>query len=101
LPPESLRSPVPASVIARSLGLPASTIQRRVNEMIRSGKLIRKAGGLMVSESALNAKPIVDHSRTSTDHTRQIFNRLAAGGFRFDDPASCYLDGRPEAVAFY
>jgi DNA-binding Lrp family transcriptional regulator len=101
LPPESMRAPVPASVIARALGLPASTIQRRVNEMIARGQMLRKSGGLMASESVLNARPVVEKSRTSTDHTRQIFTRLAAGGFRFDDPASCYLDGRPALVAFY
>lgn len=101
LPSESMRAPVPASAIARALGLPASTIQRRVNDMIRRGQLLRKAGGLMVSESALNAQPAVESSRTSTDHTRQIFTRLAAGGFRFDDPASCYIDARPALVPFY
>jgi predicted transcriptional regulator len=101
LPPESMRAPVPASAIARALGLPPSTIQRRVNEMIQRGQLLRKAGGLMASESALNSQPVVENSRTSTDHTRQIFKRLAAGGFRFDDPASCYLDGRPDPVPFY
>jgi hypothetical protein len=100
LPPESLRVPVPASAIARALGLPASTIQRRVNDMIRAGKLLRKAGGLMVTEAALNAQPAIEDSRTSTDHTRQIFTRLAAGGFRFDDPARCYIDGRPPLVPF-
>lgn len=99
LPPESMRAPVPASAIARALGLPASTIQRRVNEMIRRGQLVRKSGGLMASENALNGQSAVEKSRTSTDHTRQIFTRLAAGGFRFDDPASCYLDGRPAPVA--
>lgn len=99
LPPESMRAPVPASAIARALGLPASTIQRRVNEMIRRGQLVRKSGGLMASENALNGSSAVEKSRTSTDHTRQIFTRLAAGGFRFDDPASCYLDGRPAPVA--
>jgi DNA-binding Lrp family transcriptional regulator len=98
LPPESMRAPVPASAIARALGLPASTIQRRVNDMIGRGQLLRKAGGLMVSEASLNSQSVVEKSRTSTDHTRQIFTRLAAGGFRFDDPASCYLDGRPAPV---
>jgi DNA-binding Lrp family transcriptional regulator len=100
LPPESLRAPVPASAIARALGLPPSTIQRRVNAMILAGKLHRRQGGLMVSEAALNAQPAIEDSRTSTDHTRQIFTRLAAGGFRFDDPARCYLDGRPDLIAF-
>jgi DNA-binding Lrp family transcriptional regulator len=101
LPPESIRAPVPASALARALGLPPSTIQRRVNEMIARGQLLRKSGGLMVAERALNGPGAVEKSRISTDHTRQIFTRLAAGGFRFDDPASCYRDSRPEPVAIY
>lgn len=101
LPPESIRAPVPASALARALGLPASTIQRRVNEMIGRGQLLRKSGGLMVSEQALNGPVAVEKSRISTEHTRQILTRLAAGGFRFDDPASCYLDGRPEPVEIF
>jgi hypothetical protein len=100
LPPESMRAPVPASAVARVLGLPASTVQRRVNAMIDAGKLLRKPGGLMVTEAALNAEPAIEDSRTSTDHTRQIFARLAAGGFRFDDPALCYLEERPPLVDF-
>jgi len=100
LPPESMRAPVPASVIARVLNLPASTTQRRVNAMIAEGKLIRKTAGLLVSQAALNAPVQVGDARSSTDHTRQIFARLAAGGFRFDDPALCYVDGRPPLVAF-
>jgi predicted transcriptional regulator len=45
LVPERLRAPVPASLVARVLTLPASTAQRRVNAMIAAGVLIRKPGG--------------------------------------------------------
>ncbi|MES2443866.1 MAG: ArsR family transcriptional regulator [Pseudomonadota bacterium] len=100
LPPDNLRAPVAASAIARVLGLPASTVQRRVNIMIESGQLQRRQGGLMVTQAALNHPPAVEDSRTATDHTRQIFTRLAAGGFRFDDPARCYIVGRPPLVDF-
>jgi hypothetical protein len=100
LPPERIRAPVPASMVARALNLPASTTQRRVNAMIAAGKLVRKPAGLMVTEAALNEPPVVSDARSSTDHTRQIFTRLAAGGFRFDDPARCYLGQRPPLVAF-
>lgn len=100
LPPENMRAPVPASVIARVLNLPASTTQRRVNAMIDAGKLMRKPSGLMVTEPALNGPTLVSDARNSTDHTRQILTRLAAGGFRFDEPALCYVDGRPPLTAF-
>jgi hypothetical protein len=100
LPPESMRAPVPASVIARVLNLPPSTTQRRINAMIDAGKLTRKPAGLMVTERALNDATAIADARNSTDHTRQILTRLAAAGFRFDDPALCYLAGRPALTAF-
>ncbi|MDF7775205.1 ArsR family transcriptional regulator [Sphingomonas sp. AOB5] len=100
LPSESMRAPVPASVVARALGLPASTTQRRVNLLLEAGALIRKSNGLLVSEPTLNDGRAVEDSRASTDHTRQIFARLATGGFRFDQPALCYADSRPELTVF-
>lgn len=100
LPSENMRAPVPASVIARAMGLPASTTQRRVNLLIESGALIRKPNGLMVAESALNDSRAIEESRDSTDHTRQIFARLATGGFRFDKPELCYVGSRPALIDF-
>ncbi|NML06339.1 ArsR family transcriptional regulator [Sphingomonas sp. G-3-2-10] len=100
LPSENMRAPVPASVVARAMGLPASTTQRRVNLLLDAGVLIRKPNGLMVSEPTLNDSRGIEDSRSSTDHTRQIFARLAAGGFRFDKPDLCYVEKRPELIAF-
>lgn len=100
LPSESMRKPIPASAIARALGLPASTTQRRVNILLDQGALVRRSGGLIVSDAALNDSRSIEDSRTSTDHTRQIFARLAAGGFRFDKPALCYREARPPLVEF-
>jgi hypothetical protein len=100
LPSENMRAPVPASVVARAMGLPASTTQRRVNHLLDAGMLIRKANGLMVSEQALNDSRAIEESRGSTEHTRQIFARLAAGGFRFDRPDLCYVEKRPALLVF-
>jgi hypothetical protein len=54
----------------------------------------------MLSDATMNDAKAVGDSRATTDDIRQIFTRLAACGFRFDDPALCYLDKRPDLVAF-
>lgn len=100
-PLDGMRVPVPASFIARALGLPPSTAQRRVNLLIEGGALVRMRDGVIVSTPAEEDIATIAASRTSNDHTRQIFDRLAAGGFRFDDPARCYLESRPQPTPFH
>jgi DNA-binding IclR family transcriptional regulator len=95
-----MRAPVSTSALARALGIPPSTTHRRVSAMIDAGLILRKPSGLMVAEAMLNDDAAIQDSRTSTDHTRQILMRLAAGGFCFDDPPRCYVERRPPPVAF-
>jgi hypothetical protein len=94
-PPEALWQPVSTGSVARALGLPPSTAHRRVAAMIEGGCLARRARGVVLTEKALIDPERVEESRTSILHVRQILIRLAAGGFRFDQPAANYLDGRP------
>jgi predicted transcriptional regulator len=100
IPGEAMRAPVSTGALARALGLATSTTHRRVSAMIRKGLVVRKPKGLLLSDAALNDPLAIEDSRTGTDHTRQILIRLAAGGFCFDDPASCYVEGRPPLVSF-
>ncbi len=97
-PPDGLSQPVSTGSVARALGLPPSTAHRRVAAMIESGILVRRARGVVLAESLLSDPDWIEESRTSMLHVRQILIRLAAGGFRFDDPAANYLDRRPEPL---
>jgi hypothetical protein len=100
LPDESMRSPVSTGAVARAMALATSTTHRRVSAMIEKGLLVRRTGGLLVSDATLSDPATLADARTSSDHSRQILIRLAAGGFCFDAPASCYLDGRPPLLSF-
>lgn len=100
LPPDTLRQPVSTGAIARTLGVPVSTAHRRVAAMVDSGFLVRRRRGVMLADSVLSDPDRIAETRTALLHTRQILIRLAAAGFRFTDPAACYLDGRPELVPF-
>lgn len=96
--PESLCQPVSTGSVARALGLPPSTAHRRVAAMIETGLLVRRARGVVLGEPLLSDPDRIEENRTSMLHVRQILVRLAAGGFRFDDPAANYLDRRPPAL---
>ncbi len=96
--PDALAQPVSTGSIARALGLPPSTAHRRVAAMIESGMLVRRARGVVLAEAALSDPERIEESRTSMLHVRQILVRLAAGGFRFDDPGANYCDGRPKPL---
>ncbi|CAN5461402.1 hypothetical protein BH09PSE4_BH09PSE4_23200 [soil metagenome] len=100
LPPQSIRAPVKVSEAARALGIPYPTARRHAEAMLRDGRLTRVRDGLMVSDNWLSRPLILEDSNAANEHTRQIFGRLAAGGFRFDDPATCYIRGRPPLLAF-
>jgi IclR helix-turn-helix domain len=100
LPPATLRQPVSTGAVARALGLPPSTTHRRVAAMVESGVLTRRSRGVMLADSTLTDPARVEDSRTGMVHTRQILIRLAAAGFRFNDPSSCYLAGRPPLLRF-
>lgn len=99
-PEATMRAPVSTGAVARAMGLATSTTHRRVGVLIEQGVLVRKSGGLFVSDTELTDPVAVADSRTTADHTRQILIRLAAGGFRFDDPARCYVEGRPPLLSF-
>lgn len=100
VPDETIRAPVSTGAVARALGLATSTTHRRVSAMIEKGLLVRRPRGLVLSPAVLNDPPVIADSKTSTDHTRQILIRLAVGGFCFDDPPQCYVEGRPPLVSF-
>ena len=83
---------VRASVVARTLNLPETTVRRRVAILTApGGPLIRCPRGLLVS-SAWLADPAAEETSAATyTAIRRILARAAANGFPFHDPASAYL----------
>lgn len=100
IPPESLRQPVKVTDLARALDIPYSTVQRQINASIKRDQLARVPGGIMVTQQQLNAAAVRIGGPTAVMRATRAFSRLVPGGFRFDDPASCYRDGPPPLVDF-
>lgn len=100
VPPEHLRVPVAVADIARALHVPYSTAQRQVNRSIAKGQLKRVPGGVMVTAEQVEADAVTIAGPIATARAMRAFGRLVPGGFRFDNPASCYLDGPPPLLDF-
>ena len=100
VPPLELRRPVSASAVARALRMSNSTVRREIDAGIAAGKLVRVGSGLLATTEFLAAATISRGGQLAAARTAQVLRRLGPGGFRFGDPGSCYLDGRPPLVAF-
>lgn len=98
LTPVELNVPATIAQVARRFGMPESTVRRHVTLMEKDGRLVRRPSGWVVSEDWLNHPNCVTVSRESFASMKRIFERLAAAGFPFHDPASAYLSGRPADV---
>jgi hypothetical protein len=100
VPPESLRHPITGTQLAKALRLPYSTVQRQVKRAIVCGQLKRVEGGIMVTESQLNAAAVRIVGPAAAIRAGRVFGRLVSGGFRFDCPRICYLDGHRDLLDF-
>lgn len=100
VPPESLRIPVAVAEIARALRIPYSTVQRQANRSIARGQLKRVTGGVMITTEFLEASAVRDAGPVASSRAMRAFGRLVPGGFPFDRPESCYIDGPPPLLDF-
>lgn len=100
VPPETLRVPVSVAHVARALHIPYSTAQRQVNRSIAKGQVRRVRGGIMVTTGQLHTAAVRIAGPAATARAMRAFGRLVPGGFRFDAPGDCYLDGAPPLLDF-
>lgn len=100
VPPDEIRRPVRTSVIARTLGLPDSTLRRHVAALTDIGSVQRVPAGLLINKNWLNTPAAVAISLASYGNIRRILNVLQGRGFPFANPASAYVRSRPEPAPF-
>jgi hypothetical protein len=98
--PDDLLDAMRISVLARVIGLPDTTVRRRVGAMVAEGKLIRKGSGVVISQTWMNDEECMATSLASYRNTRRLLERMATTGFPFQDPASAYVAGRPADMVF-
>jgi len=100
VPPDHERQPISAVQIAQSLDIPYSTVQRQVRRSLEDGRLSRAGRGVLVSRELLRSAPVRLVGPAATSRMARYIARLAPGGFRFDAPEQCYLDGPPPLLDF-
>lgn len=101
IPPDDLRVPVKIGALARTLGLPHSTVRRDVGRLINSGIVaVAQRGGLVVRQQQLAKDWLTDNNRLALLRAVQIVQRLKLAGCTFANPEACYLDGRPAPLTF-
>ncbi len=94
--PEDQRQPVSVADLAGALGMTESSIRREVTAAIKSGNLMRVGHkGFCATTQYLISAPVASINHLHAARLATILQRLVRGGFRFDDPALCYLDGKP------
>ncbi len=93
--PRHLMRAATIAQVARLFSLPESTVRRNIGIMSDDGRIIRVAGGWMISECWLNQPECLSVSRGSFASMKRVFERLATAGFPFQAPSSVYLNGRP------
>lgn len=99
--PLDARHAVRASVVARALGIPETTVRRRVAAMTGEGKpLVRTRSGLLVSKAWHEHPAAQETSAISATNVRRVLARAAANGFPFHAIQSAYIAGRPALPVF-
>ncbi|MGK0492288.1 MAG: DNA-binding Lrp family transcriptional regulator [Sphingomonas echinoides] len=99
-PPQDLREPIAITALARTLRMSYSTVRREVESAVAAGKLVRAGHGVLASDAYLISDVIVQAGERATAHCAHVLRRLGPGGFRFDNPTHCYLDGKPAFLTF-
>ncbi|RYD51557.1 MAG: ArsR family transcriptional regulator [Sphingomonadales bacterium] len=100
-PADAHRAAVSASVLARAVGIPYSTVRRNLEAMVEEGRLIRTEDGYLTSMVWMQGRASAASGVQMATQVDRILGRMAAAGFPFDDPASAYRDGPPPFLNFH
>lgn len=93
--PEELREGISVAAIARTLQMNESTVRREVAALVKSGSLIRAGRGCIRASTAyLEGEAFRRGIQLMAKYGHLILQRLVPGGFDFDQPTRCYVEGR-------
>lgn len=70
------RRPVSGGALADMLGIPAETVRRKVNTLLRDGYLVRQDGGLHLGHCALKRPEIARLVRANAVSMRRVSARM-------------------------
>lgn len=95
------RHAVRPSVIARVLGLPETTVRRRMGRLTATGGAMTQVRrGLLVSQDWLATPQAAATTAATLAGVRREIARAVARGFPIDTPTIAYVDQRPPAPNF-
>lgn len=100
VPPEDLRLPIAVTALAAGLHVSYATARREVELQVKLGRLKRVPGGVIATDAYLSGAVIANGSQHAAMRAAMVLRRLVPAGFRFDDPARCYLEGRPPLAPY-
>jgi predicted transcriptional regulator len=79
-PPDSLRRPVSAGVVAQCLGLPKETARRKVRQLVAERYFALAPGGVIVPQRVFLRPGNVGALRRNAAQLRQLYAALSQGG---------------------
>jgi hypothetical protein len=85
LPPDELRQPISVNALSISLRMPFETARRCANRLLREGRAIRVAKGLIVPNAVLAQPQMLECARTVHADIQRLVADLHRAGFDFRD----------------
>ncbi len=100
VPPADIRRAISTAGIARGMRISHATARREVDLGIAAGRFQRVPGGVIATDAFLSGPTITNGGQHAAARAAQALTRLVPGGFRFDDPARCYIVGPPPLASY-
>ena len=98
-PPDELRRPVSINALAGSLRLPFETVRRRVNKLVREGKLAAASQGVYVTAATVTSPTFIGAVRARYERVLRFYDELCEAGVIEPLPAPLPSVDHPAAPA--